>query len=44
MTLIWGVDIDMVNMYLFTQNEVPGYKWLKVIAWKYMDKDSEKDT
>ena len=32
MTLILKLDVDMVNMYLHTKNEVPSYSGSKVIA------------
>ena len=33
MTLILKFDLDMVKMYLYTENEVPGFSSSKVIAW-----------
>ena len=32
MTLILKLDLDMVKMYLFTEDEVPSYSSSKVIA------------
>ena len=32
MTLMLKLDLDMVNMYLYTENEVPSYSSSKVIA------------
>ena len=33
MTLILKLDLDVVKMYLYTEDEVPSYSILKVIAW-----------
>ena len=33
MTLILKLDLDMVKMYLYTEDEVPSYSSSKVIAW-----------
>ena len=32
MTLIFKLDLDMVKVYLYTKNEVPGYSGSKVIV------------
>ena len=41
-TLILKVDLDMVKMYLYTENEVPSYSSSKVIAWT--DTQTDKQT
>ena len=33
MTLVLKLDLDVVKIYLHTQNEVPSYGSSKVIAW-----------
>ena len=33
MTLLLKLDLDMVKMYLYTENKVPSFNISKVIAW-----------
>ena len=42
MTLIFKLDLDMVKMYLYTEDEVPSYRSSKVIAWT--DRQTDRQT
>ena len=42
MTLILKLDLDMVKMYLYTEDEVPNYSSSKVIAWT--DRQTDRQT
>ena len=43
MTLILELDLDMVKMYLYTEDEVPSYSSSKVIAWTDTQTDRQTD-
>ena len=42
MTLILKLDLDMVNMHLYTKNEIPSYSGSKVVA--RTDRHTDKHT
>ena len=44
MTLVLKLDLDMVKMYLHTQNEVPSYSISKVIAWTDRQTHTQTDS
>ena len=46
MTLILKLDLDMVKMYLYTEDEVPSYGSSKVIAWTdtQIDRHTDRQT
>ena len=44
MTLILELDLDMVEMYLYTKNEVSMLRGSKVIAWTDRNTDRQTDT
>ena len=44
MTLIVKLELDMVNMYLYTKDEVPSYSSSKVIASTDTQTDTHTDT
>ena len=43
MTFILKLDLDMVKMYLYTDNEVPSYCNSKVIVWTDRQKRRQTD-
>ena len=43
MTLILKLDVDMVKMYLYAEDEVSSYSRLKVIAWTDTQTDTQTD-
>ena len=43
MTLILKLDLNMVKMYLYTENEVPSCSSSKVIAWTDRQTDTQRD-
>ena len=44
LTLILKLDLDMVNMYLHTKNEVPMWNGSKVIVWTDTQMNRQTDT
>ena len=43
MILILKLDLDMVKMYLYNEDEVPSYSSSKVIAWTDTQTDTQTD-
>ena len=41
MTLVLKLDLDMVKMYLNTENEIPNFSGLKVISWTDIHTDRQ---
>ena len=44
MTLILKLDLDMVKMYLHTENDIPSFNGSKIIAWTDRQTDKQTDT
>ena len=44
MIFILKLDLDMVQMYLYTENEIPSYNGSKVVAWTDGHTETQTDT